>query len=208
MNEKIPIQCSYCQQAKENLCCTTCTFEKLKDIRLNNEIKANEFGQSFSSIPKTSFTENIQLLRMIGKGQTAKNTHLLNKLNTEKGTLQNYLKIIQERKKIVQAQVNQIKEYNTQLHKDVETLKKEKGEKEKQNFELKKQKLITIQQIYNKHYMFPNLEVPLRLKIVQDKFVEATQTGFIESQHFSLDISGNFSGLSFENNIVFQGLAI
>jgi len=38
--------------------------------------------------------------------------------------------------------------------------------------------------------MFPDLEVPLRLKIVQDKFVEATQTGFVESQHYSLDISG------------------
>ncbi len=46
--------------------------------------------------------------------------------------------------------------------------------------------------------MFPDLEVPLRLKIVQDKFVEATQTGFIESQHYSLDISGfsNLKGMS------------
>mgnify|MGYP003579504529 CR=1 FL=1 len=103
----------------------------MKDIRLNNEIKTNEFGQSFSSIPKNSFTENIQLLKMIGKGQTAKNTHLLNKLNTEKTTLQNYLKLIQERKKIVQSQVDKIKEYNTELQNNVVTLKNEKDEKEK-----------------------------------------------------------------------------
>ncbi len=118
--------------------------KRLKEIRQNNEVRGNEFSQSFSSIPKNSFVENIQLLKMTGKGQTAKNTHMLNKLNAEKGTLQNYLKIIQERKKIVQDQVNKIKEYNLQLQNDIEHLKKEKKDKEEQNYELKKQKLMNI----------------------------------------------------------------
>jgi len=120
------------------------TIIRLKEIRQNNEVRANEFSQSFSSIPKNSFVENIQLLKMTGKGQTAKNTHLLNRLNTEKGTLQNYLRIIQERKKIVQDQVKKIKEYNSQLQNDIITLKKEKKEREEQNSELKKQKLMNI----------------------------------------------------------------
>ena len=114
---------------------------RLKELRFQNEYRYKEISTISLEYPRNPITESLLTLQIASKTQSTRNVNELSKLNAENNTLKSILKKIQERKKVLQEHVTNLREYNTKNEQRLQVSRNQDKEVQETNKELVKSKL-------------------------------------------------------------------
>lgn len=114
---------------------------RLKELRFQNEYRYEEINKTSLEFPRSPITENFLALQIASKAQSTRNVNELSKLNAENNTLKSILKKIQDRKKVLQEHVTNLKEHNTKNEQKLQASRNQDKEAQESNKELMKSKL-------------------------------------------------------------------